>query len=68
MTKDVCSPINRKNGPAVSSPSQLTKIKHAPIYGDGGGSSKLSSGGPRPSPGDADPFRYLTGSISIAKG
>jgi hypothetical protein len=65
--RDVFSPINRKSGPAVSSPSKLIKVKHAPIY-EGGGPSKLSSGGPRPSPGDPDPFRYLTGSISVTKG
>ena len=64
--KTVCSPVNKPKGPA-SSPSKLIKVKHAPIY-EGGGSSKLSSGGPRPSPGDPHPFRYLTGSISVTKG
>ena len=62
--KDVNSPINK---PRPASSPALPKVKHAPIY-QGGGSSKLSSGGPRPSPGDPDPFRYLTGSISITKG
>ena len=31
--KDVCSPINRKKGPAVSPPSKLIKVPHAPVYG-----------------------------------
>ena len=62
--RDVSSPINK---PRPASSPKLIKVEHAPIY-EGGGPSKLSSGGPRPSPGDPDPFRYLTGSISIAKG
>ena len=61
--KDVCSPINPKNGPAVSSPSQLIKVKHAPIY-DGGGSSKLSSGGRVPRP--ATPIRFATSRAASA--
>jgi hypothetical protein len=65
--KDVCSPMNKPKGPVAGSPAKLVKVKHADVY-EGGGSSKLSSGGPRPSPGDPDPFRYLTGSISVTKG
>jgi hypothetical protein len=47
--KDVCSPINRKKGPAVSPPSKLIKVPHAPIYDDGGPPATGSrSAGPPP--------------------
>jgi hypothetical protein len=44
--REVCSPINRKKGPAVSSPSKLIKVPHAPIYGPpatGGGNAPRAS-------------------------
>jgi hypothetical protein len=64
--QDVCSPINKPKGPVAKNPASLTKVRHGSVY-DAGGASKppLSAGSPRPSPGDPDPFRYMTGTISV---